>query len=140
MTEDLQAIASELKVSQEQVEKTIDLLEQGNTIPFITRFRKDETGGLRASQIQLIQQRHEKFKALNERKSFVIKSIESQGKLTDQLKEQIQKSNSSRSLEDIYLPFKPKQLSLRPKTRGIDGRSSALRSSDRKAQVAALSS
>ena len=56
MTDDLQTIANDLKFSLEQVEKTVQLLDQGNTIPFLTRFRKDETGGLRASQILTIQQ------------------------------------------------------------------------------------
>lgn len=112
MTDDLQPIATALKLSSDQVEKTIQLLDAGNTIPFITRFRKDETGGLRASQIQSIQFAINKQRALAERKAFVIKSIDSQGKLDDALKAKIEETSSSREIEDLYLPFKPKQQSL----------------------------
>lgn len=112
MTDDLQVIASDLNLSTAQIEKTIQLLDDGNTIPFITRFRKDETGGLKASQIQSIQFAINKVRGLQERKSFVTKSIDSQGKLTDELKSNIEQAKTSRELEDLYLPFKPKQESL----------------------------
>lgn len=112
MTDDLQTIATDLNLAADHVEKTVQLLDAGNTIPFITRFRKDETGGLRASQIQAIQFAVNQQRALQERKTFVIKSIDSQGKLDDALKAKIEKACSSRELEDFYLPFKPKQQSL----------------------------
>lgn len=122
MTDDLQSIATDLKLSTDQVEKTIQLLDAGNTIPFITRFRKDETGGLRASQIQSIQFAINKQRALAERKTFVIKSIDSQGKLEDGLKSKIEAAQSTRELEDLYLPFKPKQqsLALTAKQQGLE--------------------
>ncbi len=107
MTDDLQSIATDLNLSTDQVEKTVQLLDVGNTIPFITRFRKDETGGLRASQIQAIQFAINKQRALAERKTFVIKSIDSQNKLDEALKSKIEAAQSSRELEDLYLPFKP---------------------------------
>lgn len=112
MTDDLQPIATDLNLSTDQIEKTVQLLDAGNTIPFITRFRKDETGGLRASQIQSIQFAVNKQRALTERKTFVIKSIDSQGKLDDSLKARIEEAKTSRELEDLYLPYKPKQQSL----------------------------
>jgi uncharacterized protein len=112
MTDDLQTIATDLTLSAHQVEKTIQLLDAGNTIPFITRFRKDETGGLRASQIQSVQFAINQLRALAERKTFVTKSIDSQGKLDDALKAKIEAAKSSREIEDLYLPFKPKQQSL----------------------------
>ena len=108
---DLAIIAKDLKLSPEKVEKTVELLDAGNTIPFITRFRKDLTGGLDEQQILSIKQRVAQLRALTERKSFVLKSIDSQSKLTDELKIQINKSTSSRRLEDLYLPFKPKKQS-----------------------------
>jgi uncharacterized protein len=106
---DLAIIARDLKLSPENVEKTIQLLDDGNTIPFITRFRKDLTGGLNEKQISAIKQQVAQLRALSERKNFIIKSIESQGKLTDELKASIHRSHSSRRLEDLYLPFKPKK-------------------------------
>ncbi len=108
---DLAIVARDLKLPPEKIEKTVDLLDQGNTIPFITRFRKDLTGGLNEQQILAIKQRVAQLRALAERKTFVLKSIESQGKLTDELRTQINKSSTSRRLEDLYLPFKPKKQS-----------------------------
>ena len=104
MTDDLQTIASDLKFSLEQVEKTVRLLDEGNTIPFLTRFRKDETGGLRASQILAIQQAVTKHRAIQERRAFIVKSIDSQGKLTDELRAKLDAAKSSRDLEDLYRP------------------------------------
>ena len=80
-----------------------------NTIPFITRFRKDLTGGLNEKQISVIKQQVAQLRALSERKNFILKSIESQGKLTDELRTNINRCHSSRRLEDLYLPFKPKK-------------------------------
>jgi len=108
---DLAIVARDLKLPPEKIEKTVELLDAGNTIPFITRFRKDLTGSLNEQQILAIKQRVTQLRALAERKSFVLKSIESQGKLTDELKTQINKSSTSRRLEDLYLPFKPKKQS-----------------------------
>ena len=108
---DLAIVARDLKLPPEKIEKTVELLDTGNTIPFITRFRKDLTGGLNEQQILAVKQRVAKLRALAERKAFVLKSIQSQGKLTDELKIQIDKVHSNRRLEDLYLPFKPKKQS-----------------------------
>ncbi len=109
MNVDLAVIARDLKLPPENVEKTVQLLDEGNTIPFITRFRKDLTGALNEKQILAVKQQVTSLRALAERKTFILKSIESQGKLTDELKSAIARANSSRRLEDIYLPFKPKK-------------------------------
>jgi len=103
---DISIVARDLNLPPEQVKKTIQLLDEGNTIPFITRFRKDETGGLNEEQILAVKQRTASLRVLEDRKAFVLKSVESQGKLTDALKTSIEKASTSRQLEDIYLPLK----------------------------------
>ena len=108
---DLALVARDLRISPENVEKTVQLLDDGNTIPFITRFRKDLTGGLNEKQVQSVKQLVAQYRALGERKSFVLKSIESQGKLSDGLKLEIHNASSGRRLEDLYLPFKPQKQS-----------------------------
>ncbi|MDG1873224.1 MAG: Tex-like N-terminal domain-containing protein [Mariniblastus sp.] len=111
MKVDLAVVARDLKLPPEKIEKTVELLDEGNTISFITRFRKDLTGGLDEQQILSIQERVGSLRALSERKVFVVKSIDSQGKLTDELNSEISKATTSRRLEDLYLPFKPKKQS-----------------------------
>jgi uncharacterized protein len=88
------------------------LLDEGHAIPFIARFRKDLTGGLDAEHLSAIKQRVTELRALAERKSFILKSIESQGKLTDKLAADINKATNSRRVEDLYLPFKAKKQAL----------------------------
>ena len=111
MKVDLAIVARDLKLPPEKIEKTVELLDSGNTIPFITRFRKDLTGGLNEQQILAVKQRVAQLRALGERKAFIVKSIESQNKLTDEIKSLINRASSSRRLEDLYLPFKPKKQS-----------------------------
>ena len=108
---DISIIARDLNLPPEKVQRTIELLDDGNTIPFVTRFRKDETGGLDEEQILAIKNRTASLRSLVERKAFVLKSIESQGKLTDDLKVAIDKASSSRAVEDAYLPYKPRKKS-----------------------------
>ena len=108
---DVTIVARDLKLPPEKIDATIALLDQGNTIPFITRFRKDLTGGLDEQQILAIKNRVSQLRSLGERKEFVLKSIDSQNKLTDELKTEIGKASTSRRLEDLYLPFKPKKQS-----------------------------
>ncbi|MEM9413063.1 MAG: Tex-like N-terminal domain-containing protein, partial [Planctomycetota bacterium] len=112
MSIDLAAIGRELKKPVENIESAVKLLDEGNTIPFVTRFRKDQTGGLTEEQLATIKTSVAKLRALAERKAFISKSIESQGKLNEGLSEQIDKAGSSRELEDIYLPFKAKKQTL----------------------------
>lgn len=102
-------IAKSTSISSRGVENTVKLLEDGATIPFISRYRKEATGGLDEVQIGLIKELNEKFNELSKRKSFIIKSIAEQEKLTDKLEAQIQECWDATSLEDIYLPFKPKR-------------------------------
>ena len=112
MSIDLAAIGREIKKPVENIEVAIQLLDDGNTIPFITRFRKDQTGGLTEDQLLTIKTSVVRLRALAERKAFVSKSIDSQGKLSDAIKKQIESAATSRELEDVYLPFKPKKQTL----------------------------
>ena len=112
MNIDLASIGRELKTSVENVEAAVKLLDDGNTIPFITRFRKDLTGGLNEDQLLTIKASVTKLRAISERKAFIVKSIDSQGKLTDGVSKQIEAAASSRELEDIYHPFKPRKQTL----------------------------
>src|SRR5439155_15759224 len=86
--------------------------DEGNTVPFITRYRKDQTGGLDEEQVREIQFRAGKIRQLAERKATILKTIEAQGKLTPELAEQIEHANTPKRLEDLYLPFKPKKQTL----------------------------
>ena len=108
---DFSIVARDLKLPPEKIAKTVELLDAGNTIPFVTRFRKDLTGGLNEQQVLAIKQRVGQLRALAERKTFVLKSIESQGSLSEDLALQINKATTSRRLEDLYLPFKPQKQS-----------------------------
>ncbi len=112
MSIDLASIGRELKKPVENIEIAVKLLDEGNTIPFITRFRKDQTGGLSEEQLAIIKSSVARLRALTERKAFVSKSIESQEKLTDEIRLEIEKATSTRELEYVYLPFKPKKQTL----------------------------
>lgn len=109
---DLGHLARDVNLPADQVERTVGLLEDGNTVPFITRYRKDETGGFDEEQIRAIQDRFLKMKMLVERKTTILKSIESQGKLTPELADQIRSAHTPKRLEDLYLPFKPRKQTL----------------------------
>jgi len=108
----LALMAETLKLRHEQVAAVVDLLDAGNTVPFITRYRKDQTGGLDEEQIRQIQARLTKLRLLSERKQTILRSIESQGKLTPELAAEIEAAESTKQLEDLYLPFKPKKQTL----------------------------
>lgn len=109
----LQVIANELNISKEQVETVLALFDEDATIPFIARYRKEKTGGLDEEVLRAIQERHTYLELLEERKTTVLKSIEEQGKLTDELKQKITNAEKLQTVEDLYLPYKPKR-----KTRG----------------------
>src|SRR5689334_15638704 len=109
---DLGHLARDLGLAPQDVTRTVELLDEGNTVPFITRYRKDQTGGLDEEQIREIQFRINKSRQLAERKATILKTIEAQGKLTPELAEQIQHANTPKRLEDLYLPFKPKKQTL----------------------------
>ncbi|MDH8701365.1 uncharacterized protein M2138_000706 [Dysgonomonadaceae bacterium PH5-43] len=104
-----QIISKAINVLEKQVLKTISLLDEGATIPFISRYRKEATGGLDEVAISEIKKQYEKLIELTKRKETIINSIEEQGKLTAELKQRIENSWDSTELEDIYLPYKPKR-------------------------------
>lgn len=102
-------IAKNLSLREQSVANTLQLLSEGSTIPFISRYRKERTGGLNEVQIQEIQAQYEKLEELQKRKEFICKNIGDQGKLNDELKNRILNCHNLTELEDIYLPFKPKK-------------------------------
>lgn len=116
-----QMIAAELKLPAHRIANTLKLLQGGATIPFISRYRKEATGGLDEVQIGDIQTRYEKLCELSKRKETVLSTIEEQGKLTPELKSRISACWNATELEDIYLPFKPKR-----KTRAETARAKGL--------------
>ena len=102
-------IAHELALPERGVANTLQLLEEGCTIPFISRYRKERTGGLDEVQIAAISERNDKMKEMAKRKDTIRNTIDSQGKLTDELKKRIDDCWDTTELEDIYLPYKPKR-------------------------------
>ncbi|MEE3700503.1 Tex family protein [Mannheimia haemolytica] len=104
-----QIIAGELNVGSHQILAAITLLGEGNTIPFIARYRKEVTGGLDDTQLRHFETRLIYLREMDERRQTILKSIEEQGKLTDELKAKILSSESKTELEDLYLPYKPKR-------------------------------
>ena len=104
-----QLIAQELNVRDSQILAAIQLLDDGNTIPFIARYRKEVTGGLDDTQLRHFETRLIYLRELEDRRQTILKSIEEQGKLTDALRDKIQATQSKTELEDLYLPFKPKR-------------------------------
>lgn len=110
MTHDIITIISEeLNLSNKQVSATIRLLEDGATIPFISRYRKEATGSLDEVAIRNIQLRYHELQEIVKRKEYILETIESQGKLTPELKDKINSTLDVSILEDIYLPYKPKR-------------------------------
>jgi uncharacterized protein len=105
----VELIANETKIRPEQVRNTLALFDQGSTVPFITRYRKEVTGSLDENQLRLIEERYTYFKELADRREAILKSIETQGKLTPELKAKIETTVSKTELEDLYLPYKPKR-------------------------------
>lgn len=99
-----------LNIPAGQVERTIGLLGEGATIPFISRYRKEVTGGLDEVQIGNIKDQLDKLTELKKRKESILSSIEEQGKLTPELKKRIEDSWDSTEIEDLYLPYKPKRI------------------------------
>jgi uncharacterized protein len=102
-------ISKELNLQEQQVRNTLELIADGATIPFISRYRKELTGSLDEVQVAAIKSRYERLLELDKRRETVLNSIEEQGKLTAELKAQIQAAENMAALEDIYLPYKPKR-------------------------------
>ena len=102
-------IADELGVRPEQVRAAVALLDDGSTVPFIARYRKEVTGGLDDTQLRTLEDRLRYLRELEERRTVILESIRSQGKLTEELEAQIMAAEEKARLEDIYLPYKPKR-------------------------------
>ena len=104
-----QKLADEFQLRQEQIDNTIALLDDGKTIPFIARYRKERTGSLDDQVLRAIDNRLQYLRKLEQRKSEILSAIESQGKLTPELTEKIQKAETLVETEDLYLPYRPKR-------------------------------
>ncbi len=120
-TEHFKIIASRLNITPKQVENTVKLLNEGATVPFISRYRKEMTGSLDEIQITEIKNISEKLEELEKRRENILSAIEKQGKLTDELKEKIKSTYDAAELEDLYLPFKQKK-----KTRAVKAKEKGL--------------
>lgn len=118
---DLGRIAQDLQIRRVQVESVVLLLDEGNTVPFITRYRKERTGNLNEVAIREIQLRVGRLRELADRKETILKTIEAQGKLSDELAAAIRQADNPKRLEDLYLPFKPKK-----KTKASEAREKGL--------------
>ncbi|HSD63296.1 MAG TPA: Tex family protein [Ignavibacteriaceae bacterium] len=114
-------IANELKIRNFQVDAVIRLFSEGATVPFIARYRKEHTGGLDEDALREIEDRLNYLTLVNERRATILKSIEEQGKLTDEIRNKLNSTLKLQELEDIYLPFKPKR-----KTRGTVAKAKGL--------------
>lgn len=102
-------LTEEFGVKKVQIEQAVKLIDEGNTVPFIARYRKDVTGGLNDEQLRAIDERLRYLRGLEERKQEVLRNIEEQGKLTDELKAEIEKAEILQRVEDLYKPFKQKK-------------------------------
>lgn len=102
-------VADKLNIDTKQVVATVNLLDEGGTIPFIARYRKEVTGSLDEVAIMQIRDEAERLRELEKRRETILKTIEGQGKLTDELREQIEAAETISKLEDLYLPYKPKR-------------------------------
>src|SRR5438094_2413173 len=104
-----QKIADELNVKIQQIDAAIQLLDAGATVPFISRYRKEVTGGLSDTQLRQLEERLHYLRELDDRRKTILKSIAEQNKLTSELEKNILETDNKAALEDIYLPFKPKR-------------------------------
>ncbi|HET8553203.1 MAG TPA: Tex family protein [Rhodanobacteraceae bacterium] len=102
-------IATDIAARPEQVKAAVTLLDEGATVPFIARYRKEVTGGLDDTQLRLLEERLHYLRELEERRTAVLASIEEQGKLSDTLREDIENADTKARLEDLYLPYKPRR-------------------------------
>jgi uncharacterized protein len=105
----IQQLAAELGLKPQQVENTVRLLDEGNTIPFIARYRKEATGELDETVLRTLAERLDYLRSLQNRKAEITRLIEAQGKLTPEISSSIQAAASLQELEDLYRPFRPKR-------------------------------
>ncbi|MDN4594603.1 RNA-binding transcriptional accessory protein [Polycladomyces subterraneus] len=136
----LRLIAEELGIQVKQVQASVELMEEGNTIPFIARYRKERTGELDEEQLRAIADRYQYLVQLNQRKEEVIRLIDEQGKLTDELKERILQAVKLQEVEDLYRPFRPKRKTRASvaKERGLEPLAEAMLQAKSEAEVTAL--
>ena len=104
-----QKIAAELSIAEKQVSATVALLDEGATVPFISRYRKELTGTLDEVQVAAIRDRVQQLRDLDKRREAILKSLTEMGKLTPELEKQINEAETMVQLEDIYLPYRPKR-------------------------------
>ena len=102
-------IAQELNVQAKQVIAAISLLDDGSTVPFISRYRKEVTGGLDDTQLRSLEERLKYLRELEDRRATILASVDEQGKLNDMLAKAIAAAETKNALEDLYLPYKPKR-------------------------------
>ena len=116
-------IKEELQVEKWQVEAAVKLIDEGNTIPFISRYRKEVTGSLNDEQLRTLSERLVYLRNLEDKKQQVLSSIEEQGKLTDELREKILAAQTQVVVEDLYRPYRPKRKTRASmaKEKGLDG-------------------
>lgn len=117
----IQKIAEDLSLKKMQVEAAVQLLDEGNTVPFIARYRKEATHGLNDEELRSLEERLQYLRNLEERRESILNSISEQGKLTEELKAQIEAADTAVRLEDLYLPYKKKR-----RTRGMIAREKGL--------------
>ena len=117
----IQKIAEDLSLKKMQVEAAVQLLDEGNTVPFIARYRKEATHGLNDEELRSLEERLQYLRNLEERRESILNSIAEQGKLTEELKAQIEAADTAVRLEDLYLPYKKKR-----RTRGMIAREKGL--------------
>ena len=124
----IQKITEELQVKKWQVEAAVTLIDEGNTIPFISRYRKEVTGALNDEQLRKLGERLTYLRNLEDRKATVLSSIEEQGKLTDELKARIEAAETMVVVEDLYRPYKQKKRTraTMAKERGLEGLASVI--------------
>ena len=118
----IKSIASQLQLDQSNVSNALQLLDEGATIPFISRYRKERTGGMDEVQLGNLQDAYKTHLDLEKRREFILGSIKEQGVLTEELKRQILSVQSLTALEDLYLPYKPKRKTKAEaaRTRGLE--------------------
>src|SRR6202012_4159572 len=121
MTTHFKKIATELSISEKQVSTTAGLLDEGATVPFISRYRKELTGSLDEIQVAAIRDRVQQLRELDKRREAILKSLAEMGKLTPELEKQVNEAETMVALEDIYLPYRPKR-----KTRATAAREKGL--------------
>ena len=102
-------ISREMKIAEKKIAQTAALLDEGNTVPFIARYRKEMTGGLTDEEIRQLEERLHHYRKLEQRRADVLRLIDAQGALTPELKAQIEKAATVTELDDLYRPFRPKK-------------------------------